>query len=354
MRLLFAVPLVIAVMVPIIMRVFLDNHRTTMGLFPLMTSSSKWGYSHADIPDLTGKRAVVTGANVGLGFATALNLALRGAETHVVCRSERKCAKAVADIRARAKDQGIRVSVFPAICDLSDLSSVRAFATAFATKHKELHILILNAGVMHSPYTLTTDNLEIQIAVNHVAHHYLANLLLPLARAASIQQPASIVSVTSNAMFNTYAEGVKLNEASLNDEASYDAIKAYGQSKLANMLFIQELAERVSNENIFVNAAHPGAVFTELTRNWPVPEVLKSAFDTIYRAIAWDANDAALTQLYCATSPQVVAQNVRGKMFAPIARLCEPADHAKDRTLQTDLWTFTDELLGKRGFTYVH
>lgn len=345
-------PLGITLLIPVVFRCFLDDNNVLMGTFPWMTSPEHWQYTHDEIPDLSGKRALVTGANSGLGYATALQLALKGAETHMMCRSVGKCDKAAADIHARAEELGVRVKVVPAICDLSDLSSVHKFATKFAKKHQELDILVNNAGVMHTPFTLTSDDLEMQFGVNHVAHHLLTNLLLPAIKAASAQHPATIVSVSSNAHFQSYPEAIRLTETALNDEASYDRVMAYGQSKLANVLFTQELAERIGDASIFVNTLNPGAVYTDLTKHWPMPDAVRGVFNAIFEKVTWSATDAAITQLFAATSPKISAQNIRGKYFAPIARFCEPADEAKDPALQKKLWTFTEELLETRGFSY--
>jgi len=180
---------------------------------------------------------VVTGANVGLGKSTAKILALNGAEVILACRSKSKCDEAVAEIKQINKNARVE----PMVLDLGSLASVKSFANEFVKKHDKLDSLILNAGIMHTPYTLTSDGIESQFGVNHVAHFYLTQLLTPVLEHS---QPSTIVSVSSNGHFATYSEGVHLTLNAINNASNYDPFRAYGQSKLANVLFAQELSER--------------------------------------------------------------------------------------------------------------
>jgi NAD(P)-dependent dehydrogenase (short-subunit alcohol dehydrogenase family) len=130
--------------------------------------------------------------------------------------------------------------------DLSSFKSIRAFAATFTAQHKSLDSLVLNAGVMMPPFTLTAEGLEMQIGTNHFGHQLLTSLLLPALEQHTHDQSATVVAVSSAAHYDTYPEGVRLTLESLNDEATYIRPKAYGQSKLANVLFAQELAVRVT------------------------------------------------------------------------------------------------------------
>jgi len=230
--------LLLALGTPLLLQ-YLKNNRVTKGTFPVLTEA-KWRFTHDKIPNLTGKTVVVTGANAGLGKSTAKILALHGAEVILGCKSKSKCDEAAADITKIKKEAKVK----PMVVDLGSLASVKSFATEFNKKHEKLDSLILNAGIMHTPFTLTTDGIESQFGVNHVGHFYLTQLLTPALERA---QPSTVVSVSSNGQFGSHSEGVYLTLDAINNASNYYPITAYGQSKLANVLFAQELAERFKN-----------------------------------------------------------------------------------------------------------
>ena len=246
------VVILVALASPLLLE-FGRQNRVSKGSLPILVN--EWRYkSFEDLPDLNGKVILVTGANVGLGKGAVLHMAKKDATVVMACRSEKKCAAAAEDIKAAYG----KAKLVPMVVDLSSLKSVKAFCEAFLAKFDRLDSLMLNAGIMHPPFTLTEDGLESQFAVNHLAHFYMTKLLLPLVKASA---PATIVSVSSNGHFGTYSEGVKLNVESLNDEGSYNSIAAYGQSKLCNVLFAQELHKRLRQDgvdNVFVNSLNPG------------------------------------------------------------------------------------------------
>eukprot|EP01062_Namystynia_karyoxenos_P081799 TRINITY_DN906_c0_g1_i1.p1 TRINITY_DN906_c0_g1~~TRINITY_DN906_c0_g1_i1.p1 ORF type:complete len:391 (+),score=132.94 TRINITY_DN906_c0_g1_i1:77-1174(+) len=316
------------------------------GIAPASHRGRPFGFTFEQIPDLSGKVAVVTGANVGLGYWTALHLARRGARTVLACRSAERCESAARRIRA---NHSAAVAV-PMVLDLGSLASVRAFADKFRKEFDRLDTLVLNAGVMGPPFTLTADGIESQFGVNHVGHQALTMQLLPALQKSA---PSTVVAVSSNAHWAPYPAGI-LDAAQINDEAAYSRADAYGQSKLANLYFAQELAERVRDKGVYVNAIHPGAVETELGRN--IEDLVRNTFgqggvdfiqplvDLIYSSI-WNAEVASLTQLYAAVSPEIVGQNISGKYFHPIARLTEPAAPARDRAAQRRCWEMTEELI---------
>jgi NAD(P)-dependent dehydrogenase (short-subunit alcohol dehydrogenase family) len=173
-----------------------------------------------------------------LGKSTAKILAEHGATVVMACRSQKRCSKAADDIINFSQKPK---TVDTMILDLGDLHSVSNFAKEFQSKYKKLDTLILNAGIMLPPNRLTKDGIESQFGVNHVGHFYLTKLLMSSLEQA---QPSTVVSVSSNAHFNSYPLGVHLTLEGVNDEATYNPSMAYGQSKLCNVLFAQELAER--------------------------------------------------------------------------------------------------------------
>jgi len=316
------------------------------GMFPAMHEGTPWGFTVEEIPDLTGQTILVTGGNVGLGYWTAYHMAAKNATVIIGCRSQQKCSGAAARITAETG-----TAVETTLLDLGSFASVRACAEEIASKHTELDSLNLNAGVMVPPFGLTQDGLETQIGTNHVGHFLLTSLLLPqLTAAASTKGVATVVSVTSSAHFDSYPEGILPSIERMNNETSYDRFKAYGQSKLANVLFAQELATRVKDSNILVNSIHPGGVDTALGRHltdW-IKQVSTTAATSLMDLLsnaAWHPRDAALTQIYASVGPSLKQNKITGKYYHPMARLTTPDPHAHNMTLQKHLWKLTEDYL---------
>ncbi|MEO0604281.1 MAG: oxidoreductase, partial [Myxococcota bacterium] len=216
------------------------------------------GFTDQDVPDLTGKVTIVTGANAGIGYEAAKVLAEHGAEVVLACRNEAK-AKAALD-KIAAGSPAASLVVLP--LDLSSLDSVRAFAAAFVERYDRLDILVNNAGVMIPPLGRTAEGFELQFGVNHLGHFALTGLLLPVLQSTP---GARVVNVSSTAHRMGQMEWDDLNWES----RSYSATAAYGQSKLANLHFTFELDRRLKAAGIDVTAtaAHPGWAATELQRH---------------------------------------------------------------------------------------
>jgi NAD(P)-dependent dehydrogenase (short-subunit alcohol dehydrogenase family) len=298
------------------------------------------GWTAEQIPDLTGLRAVVTGANSGLGLQTALELARHGAFTTLACRSSERGQAAVAKVRAEIGDGPGTADL--ALLDLADLSSVRRFAE---TWHGPLDVLVLNAGVMAVPYGTTVDGFERQIGTNHLGHFALAGLLLPALREA---RAARVVSVSSG--------GHRMGRIDFDDLQStqhYQRWAAYGQSKLANLLFTRELVRRLNRagSTICAAAAHPGFSDTELATgavgsSGPLARITKAAT----RAFGQSDAAGALPSLYAATMSDVVP----GDYFGPDG-FGEQQGHptrvgmnarARDAVVGTRLWDVSEALTG--------
>ena len=205
---------------------------------------------------LDGKTVIITGANTGIGKETAVDLARRGARVILACRSAEKGEEAVVEVRARSGNDKV---VFRRL-DLASLESVRQFASEILEEEPTIDILINNAGVMACPYSKTEDGFEMQFGVNHLAHFLLTNLLLDRLKKAPT---ARIVTVSSIA----YRLVRRINFDDLNSEKSYSPLVAYGQSKLANILFTRSLAKRLAGTSVIANCLHPGVITkTELYR----------------------------------------------------------------------------------------
>src|ERR1700688_291287 len=212
-----------------------------------------------DMPDLSGKTIVVTGGNSGIGYEAALAFARKRAEVILACRDLGKARTAAAQITSSAT--GAKVDVME--LDLSNLASVRGFSDAYHLQHRALHVLCNNAGVMAIPYRQTTDGFEMQFGTNHLGHFALTGLLLDRLLAAD---GARVVTVSSGAhkMGQIHFDDLQL-------EHSYGKWRAYGQSKLANLLFAYELQRRIEaagHKPISV-ACHPGYAATNLQAMGP-------------------------------------------------------------------------------------
>ncbi|CAI5467666.1 unnamed protein product [Closterium sp. Yama58-4] len=330
---------------------------------------SKFGYRSTaeDVTagvDLSGKVAIVTGGSSGIGTETARVLALRGASVVLAVRNTEagEAAKAaiIKDIEARsaaAAAGGVppavreRVSVMP--LDLGSLKSVRAFAADYLRLNRPLHLLINNAGVMMCPYMLTADGYENQFGTNHVAHFLLTNLLLPKLKETAKQEGAEarIVIVSSAAHQFPYPGGIRFD--AINAKEGYDMMKAYGQSKLANILHARELSRRLKEEGagVTVNALHPGVIHTNLTR-YLVPEgtiwhtIGQGAYNLVFQWFMKTIPQGAATSCFLAAHPSVAGAS--GGYYAD-SRAAEGKATAlsKDMELAGKLWELSEKMVSK-------
>ena len=305
------------------------------------------GWNASAIPDLTGRTAVVTGANSGLGLVTARELARHGAEVTLACRDPHRGSAALDDVRSAAPDPDL-VELRP--LDLSDLTAVREFAAGWDSDHPDgLDLLVNNAGIMAIPRRTSADGYELQLATNHLGHFALTGLLLP----ALLGRPgARVVTVSSSA----HKMG-RIDLADLQGERRYGPWRAYGQSKLANLLFALELQRRADAARVALLsvAAHPGYTATNLQAVGPrlsgsrVQGWLAALGN---RVIGQDAATGALPQLYAATEPGIVGGCYVGPDgFAELRghpALTAPSDAALDEQLAARLWTASEELTGVR------
>eukprot|EP00658_Telonema_sp_P-2_P009753 TRINITY_DN13620_c0_g1_i1.p1 TRINITY_DN13620_c0_g1~~TRINITY_DN13620_c0_g1_i1.p1 ORF type:complete len:433 (-),score=118.76 TRINITY_DN13620_c0_g1_i1:282-1475(-) len=317
-----------------------------MGMSPALHDGTPWGFTEADMPDLTGQTLLVTGGNVGLGYWTAYHMAKAKGSVTIACRSQAKCDKAATEITAAT---GTKVNT--AVMDLSSFASIRAFAAGF--QPDQLDSLVLNAGVMVPPFSLTEDGLEMQIGTNHFGHFLLTDLLLPKVRAAAATGTPTVTVVSSAAHYSSYPEGIRPTIEAMNDEQSYDRKLAYGQSKLANVLFAQELSARLQKDGVLVNSIHPGAVDTDLPRHvvsamqpWLGEWLTEKIRDFVATEMLWRPRDASLTQVYAAVSAEVKQKKLTGKYFHPIARVNHASDpHTFNTTLQSMLWEMSADFI---------
>jgi NAD(P)-dependent dehydrogenase (short-subunit alcohol dehydrogenase family) len=292
---------------------------------------SNW--TTADIPDQSGRIAVITGANTGLGYQTAAALAGRGAHVVLAVRNVEKGKQAAARI-------GSEVSVVE--LDLTSLASVRTAADEVTSRFDHLDLLINNAGVMMTPKSTTADGFELQFGTNHLGHFAFTGLLVD--HLADVPG-ARVVTVSSNG----HKILADIHFDSLQWERSYSRVRAYSQSKLANLLFTYELQRRLADGHAAVAvAAHPGASSTELNRN--LPEVLLPVVNAIAPLFSQSAAMGALPTLRAATDPGVLG----GQYFGPdgfgeqrgYPKVVASSDKSHDLDLQRRLWAVSEELTG--------
>lgn len=253
-----------------------------------------------NIPDLSGKTALVTGANTGIGFETALALYEAGAHVILACRDIQKATAALQKIQEHSSKGSLETGQL----DLSDLMAVKIYAQDFLQQHTQLDIMINNAGIMIPPASKTKDGYELQFGVNFLGHFALTGYLYPLLKATP---KARIVTVSSMA----YLNGV-IDFANLQSEISYDAMREYCQSKLADLILSVELQRRIvaTGDNVLSIAAQPGANQTELSRHMDSGE-FEAAVQRIGELMApWQG---ALPSLYAATNPKAIG----GALYGP-------------------------------------
>ena len=304
--------------------------------------SDKW--TAAAIPSLAGLRAVVTGANSGLGYETALALAAHGAQVTMAVRDTAKGDAAAQQIRAQAPQASIEVRRL----DLADLASIDEFAWLWRESHPDgLDMLINNAGIMAIPRRETADGFEMQLGTNHLGHFALTGRLLD-----AIRPEGRIVTVSSQA----HRMG-RMDFDDLMGERKYGAWRAYGQSKLANLLFVRSLAERLerAGSTIASVAAHPGFASTHLQavapemkgRGWQV-----KIMDGVNKVMAQSAAMGALPTLYAATFPAIRSGDYVGPDGFGEQRghpkLVGMNASARDDEAANRLWTVSEDLTSVR------
>ncbi|MGW0820065.1 oxidoreductase [Streptomyces sp. NPDC002845] len=266
------------------------------------------GWTAHDIPDQSGRTAIVTGANSGLGYATARELARRGARVILACRSAERGGAARDRMAAEVPEADVEL----AVVDLGDLDSVRKFAAAYERESDRLDLLINNAGVMAVAKGRTAEGFETQFGINHLGHYALTGLLLP----ALLATPGARVVTVSSGMH--MMANIDLND--LNSERRYGRWTAYARSKTANLLFTHELARRLATAgaDVVAAAAHPGYAATNLQTAAARREGRKGTelFMRIgNRFFAQPARTGALPTLYAATEPGVRPDSFIGPAF---------------------------------------
>lgn len=260
-------------------------------------------WTTANIPDLTGKVIIVTGANSGIGFEEAKEFARKGAQTILACRNMDKAQVALDQIQAEIPDAQAEIMQL----DLSSLNSVRQFAEAFKEKYDRLDVLVNNAGIMMVPYATTEDGFESQFGTNHLGHFALTGLLIELLKAT----PGSrVVNVSSGG--HRFGK-MDFNNLMFPEGNDYSPMGAYGRSKLANLLFTYELQRRLKRveADVIAVAAHPGIATTNLA-NHLINEKLLKLVNPLMSLMMQNAAMGALPTIRAAVDPNVFGSQYYG------------------------------------------
>ena len=265
---------------------------------------------------------LITGASAGIGEATARELARRGATAVLVCRSRERGEAARAEIRRTTGND----SVYLLLADLSAQRRIRRLADEFRERYGRLHVLVNNAGLYTRRRSITEDGMETQFAVNHLAPFLLTRLLLDVLKSSA---PSRVVTVSSEA----HRRG-RIDFDDLQGERDYRGLRAYSQSKLANILFTRELDRRLKGSGVTANALHPGVVATKLLfGGW--------AFMRLLKPLLKRPEEGARTSLHLATAPEL--EGVSGKYFKREVEI-EPAPQARDPQTARRLWEVSAQL----------
>ncbi len=275
---------------------------------------------------MKNKIVLITGANVGIGYITALEIAKLGSTLIMVCRNKEKGEKARQELIKKSKNQAIYLKM----CDLSSQKDIRKVAEEIKNEYPIIDVLVNNAGAIFPERQLSVDGIELTWATNHLGYFLLTNLLIDNLKAA---KSARIVNVASQGSWLG-----KINWDDINLSKKYDSMQAYCQSKLANIMFTNELANRLKNTKVTANAVHPGAVASNFGQN------MSGFIGWAFKFFSWSLKtpeQGAATSVWLAVSPQI--EGVTGKYFADKKQIKAKAIvHHSPSLLR--LWKLSEEM----------
>jgi NAD(P)-dependent dehydrogenase (short-subunit alcohol dehydrogenase family) len=280
--------------------------------------------------DIRGKTVLLTGATSGIGLEASVALAGQGARVVMVGRNQAKTEAAVAGVAARSGSK----EVSHLLCDFSSQASIRALADAVRSRVDRLDVLVNNAGGVHKAREVTADGIEATFAVNHLGYFLLTNLLLDLVVKSA---PARVVTVASVG----HRRGTLDFEDLGFERGGYSIMRAYGRSKLANILFANELARRLAGTGVTSNSLHPGSVDTNIWSGAPL--WAKPIIQLVFRPFFISAEQGGQRIVQLAASPEL--EGVTGKYFED-GKVIDPAPLARDASLATRLWEVSARMVG--------
>ncbi|KAG2355237.1 hypothetical protein BDR07DRAFT_1613770 [Suillus spraguei] len=286
----------------------------------------------SDIPDMSGKVVLVTGANSGIGKETARVLLTKNAKVYVACRDKTKGEDAIRDLKESTGKEAHFLQL-----NLANLRSIKASGEEFLRREPVLDVLFNNAGVMTPPVEmLTDDGYDLQFGTNVLGHFYFTKIVMPALLAGAAQSHDGTARIVNTSSIGHWLSGLDYNtfkDSSARKQKTTTTL--YGQSKMGNILFAAEVARRYGNQGIVSTALNPGAIKTELTRH------NSSFFRMIANMIFHDVSFGALTQLYAGTSPEGAKLN--GKYLVPWARIGNTHPEGQDPQQASELWNWLEE-----------
>lgn len=304
-----------------------------MSLYEHFASKGPSGFGYGSTAEqvsegvsLAGKNVLVTGCNSGIGLETARVLSLRGARVLAAARSLPKAQQVAAALSGPS---------MPLACDLADPHSVRACVTAVRSAGVRLDALVCNAGIMALPERQTAHGVELQLFTNHIGHFLLVTSLLE-----QLSEDARVVVLSSDMHRRAPAAGVELDN--LDGARGYSAWRAYGQSKMANLLFAKQLARRFSGTRRTANAVHPGVIVTNLQRHQA--PIVAAAMSLISPLALKSVPQGAATQVHVTVSPSLAG--VSGQYFSQ-CNVAEPRADANDARLAESLWDVSEQIVAR-------
>ncbi len=277
---------------------------------------------------MKGKTVVITGANSGIGKATAMALAKKGAHIYMVCRNRRRAEQARQDIIKITKNTNIDLL----LCDLSSQGSIESFGMVMRDRLEKIDVLINNAGAVYGTRKLSLDGIELTFALNHVGYFLVTHYLLDLVRKGKDKRIINVASVGHKSV-------KQVNFDDLQNEKNYKQLRVYCESKLYNIYFTQVLSEKLKKEGITVNCLHPGVVSTNFgnTANWYFRNIMMP----IGRKFMISPEKGAETSIYLASSPKV--KEITGKYFDKM-KVVEPTRLARNDANARKIWDITMKL----------
>jgi NAD(P)-dependent dehydrogenase (short-subunit alcohol dehydrogenase family) len=279
-----------------------------------------------------GKIVLITGANSGIGFEASIKIARMGAQVVMVSRDRRRGEDSLVAVKARSGSDNVSLL----LCDMASMAAVRALAADFRARHSRLDVLVNNAGSVTSSREVTEDGVEWTFAANYLGHFLLTNLLVDRLRTSA---PARVVNVSSAGHRQGTIEFENLQFA----RGGFSTLRAYGRSKLAQVLFTRELARRLDHTGITVNALHPGAVATGIWAKAAAPWYVRAPIAVAKALLMRTPSQGADRIMYLATSSDV--EGLTGGYYEK-DRLVEPSPAARDQALARRLWDESARLVG--------
>ncbi|KTW30886.1 uncharacterized protein T551_01438 [Pneumocystis jirovecii RU7] len=315
-----------------------------------MSDNIEWTVEQ--LPDLSGRVAIVTGGNSGIGFVTVRELLKKGCKVYIASRSQERTNEAIKNIKETLPN----ADVFWLEYDACSFDSVKNAALTFLNKELKLHILINNAGIMASPYSETKDGFEIQLQTNYFSHYFFTRLLLPIMKKTAEKEKEGtvrIINVSSRA-HSMSLKNITYNDLNMKSFRYWPEFLVkwlrYAQSKLAIILFTKSLYQKLSQDGIYAISVHPGVVRTGLFKHCMFfKNSLFLNFFLNFSRIFIDKEKGAITQIFAAAATDVVEKKLNGEYLVPYCRKMFVSGDCSIKASE-ELWDFSEKELKNRGY----